>query len=475
MPGHIASVNANTLKYQFVNKAFQKSFGFPVEKIVGSHIKEIIGEDNYKFALKYIETVKKGKAVSYENVFNLSSGERWIKVNYVPDFDKDGNVASIIVLSYDITEKKQAEIDLTLKEEKYRVLIDESSDPIFSFTKDGRYVYVNKAFAIGTQKEQDFIIGKTIWEVFPKEEADKRYHILKKAFDTGETQVLEVRVPNSDGDIYFITTVSPIKDKEGNVRIVICISKDITYRKRAEIELQKSENILRIANATKDKFFSIIAHDLKNPFNTIKGFSELLLTNIKSYDTSKIIAFVNAIYSSSKNANKLLENLLEWSRAQTGKIEFYPQDLLLKELLIDVISLSEDLSGAKNISVDYEIPDNFTLFADRNMINTILRNLITNAIKFTEEEGSVTINAEQLDDRIVVAVNDTGVGMTQELIGKLFQIDKIVTTLGTNDEKGTGLGLILCKEFVERHGGKIWVESEVGKGSSFYFTVPMVN
>ena len=473
MPGHIASVDAHTLKYQFVNIAFQESFGIPVNQIIGRHIRDIIGEDNYKFALKYIEIVKTGKSVSYENVFSLSTGERWIKVNYVPDFDEDGNVASIIVLSYDITEKKRAEIDLKINEEKYRVLIDESTDPIFSFSREGGYLYVNKAFARTIQKKQEYIIGRTIWDIFPEDEANKRYAILKKAFDTGVEQEIEVRVPIPAGDLYFITTVNPIKDKDGNVRLVICISKDITSRKNAELELQKSENYLKIANATKDKFFSIIAHDLKNPFNSIRGFSELLLTSINNYELDKIKEFVKAIHESSNNAYKLLENLLEWARSQTGKIEFYPEEILLKEILVEVVGLTDNLVKVKDISLNYEVPNGVSVSVDKNMLKVILRNLITNAIKFTEKGGRIVVEANQREDEVIIEVKDTGVGMTKEKVNNLFKIDEIISAKGTNDEKGTGLGLILCKEFVDKHKGKIWARSEIGKGSSFFFTLPM--
>ena len=198
-----------------------------------------------------------------------------------------------------VNELEQENEKLKINEEKYRLLIDDSSDPIFSFSVGGRYTYVNKRFAKGVGKQQEYIIGKTIWDVFEKDEADKRYGILKKAFDSGDKQVLEVRVPTPNGDTYYITTITPQKDSTGKVLTVLCISKDITIRKRAEIELQKSEKQLRIANATKDKFFSIIAHDLKNPFNSILGFSELLLEQMDEPNHAKISEFAHAIHLNS--------------------------------------------------------------------------------------------------------------------------------------------------------------------------------
>jgi len=363
----------------------------------------------------------------------------------------------------------------TLKtdEEKYRLLLDESSDPIFSFSAGGRYTYVNKRFAKGVGKQQDFIIGKTIWDVFDQEEADKRYHFLKKAFDSGDKQVLEVRVPTPVGDTYYITTITPQKDNSGNVATVLCISKDITIRKRAEIELQESEKQLRIANATKDKFFSIIAHDLKNPFNSIIGFSKLLLEQINDQEQSKINEFAHAIHTSGKNAFRLLENLLDWSSSQTGTIRFEPEPFLINQLIQDTIALCSHHADAKYICIQQHLPDQLPAYADKNMVQTVVRNLLTNAIKFTNPQGHITISAARKTDQIHVTVSDNGIGMNPKTIEALFNIHEKSSTPGTENELGTGLGLILCKEFIEKHGSTIKVSSEPGKGSDFSFLLPM--
>jgi len=369
---------------------------------------------------------------------------------------------------------EQANKKLKIDEEKYRLLLDESSDPIFSFSAGGRYTYVNKRFAQGVGKQQDYIIGKTIWDVFEKEEADRRYHFLKKAFDSGDKQVLEVRVPTPEGDTYYITTLTPQKDSAGNVVTVLCISKDITIRKRAEIELQKSEKQLPIANATKDKFFSIIANDLKNPFNSILGFSKLLLEQIDEQDQSKINEIAHAIHTSGKNTFRLLENLLEWSGSQTGTIKFEPESFLINQLIQDTITLCSHHADAKNICIRQQVPDQLTAYADKNMIQTVVRNLLTNAIKFTNPQGQITITAAQKTDQIHVTVSDNGIGMKPKAIEALFNIHEKSSTPGTENELGTGLGLILCKEFIEKHGSTIEVNSEPGKGSHFSFSLPIV-
>jgi signal transduction histidine kinase/ligand-binding sensor domain-containing protein len=226
-------------------------------------------------------------------------------------------------------------------------------------------------------------------------------------------------------------------------------------------------------NASKDKFFSIIAHDLKNPFNTIIGFSEMLTEEIKSGDIPKIKEYAGMINTSSVRTLRLLENLLEWANSQTGKILFNPMQVNLRDLLNEEFNMLNDMATGKNIELNLSIPDNLTIIADKNMIRTILRNLISNAIKFTHKNGKVGVKAIIAGKQVEISVSDSGIGMTKETMAKLFRIDTNLSTRGTENEKGTGLGLFLCKEFVEKHGGKIWVESESGKGSIFKFTIPL--
>ena len=184
---------------------------------------------------------------------------------------------------------------------------------------------------------------------------------------------------------------------------------------------------------------------------------------------------INMIHDSSQHAYDLLENLLEWSKADTGRMDFNPEQFLLGNLVKEVVCLLQNLSNQKNITLNYQIAENLDVYADRNMINTILRNLITNAIKFTHKNGEINVSIVQQSTETIVHVRDTGVGVSENDIAKLFKISEKITSLGTNNEKGTGLGLLLCKEFIEKHGGKIWVESELGRGSDFIFTLPVKN
>jgi signal transduction histidine kinase len=241
-------------------------------------------------------------------------------------------------------------------------------------------------------------------------------------------------------------------------------------QQKTAIENQNEQ--LRELNATKDKFFSIIAHDLKNPFSGILGISEHIISSWQKLTYEETVSLVRLINDSSQNAYDLLENLLEWSKAQTGRIIFNPEHFMFDHLLNEVIGLLQTFSDQKNITINFRIDENLNIFADQNMIHTVMRNLITNAIKFTEPHGKITVAAEHHGDIVKVTVSDTGVGISEINKEKLFSIGEKITSLGTRKEKGTGLGLLLCKEFIERHGGIIWVESELGKGSDIIFTLP---
>jgi signal transduction histidine kinase/ligand-binding sensor domain-containing protein len=238
--------------------------------------------------------------------------------------------------------------------------------------------------------------------------------------------------------------------------------------------LVKMNNELNALNVSKDKFFSIIAHDLKNPFSTIIGFSEILKEGMRTDDAVEIKQSALMINNSAIQTYRLLENLLEWANTQRGKIVFNPVNLDLNEILDEEFNMLSDTASTKNIDLTRSIPENLTVFADKNMIKTIMRNLISNAIKFTHKNGKVEVAAITENHQVKISVSDTGIGMNVETIAKLFRIDSDLSTPGTENEKGTGLGLFLCKEFIEKHSGKIWVESEPGKGSIFRFVLPSV-
>lgn len=256
-----------------------------------------------------------------------------------------------------------------------------------------------------------------------------------------------------------------------NQKAFLTTSIDLTARKKAEETLRESEAKLSELNVQKDKFFSIIGHDLRSPFNSIMGYSELLMDQINEKNYDGIDVYAKIIEQSSQRAMDLLMNLLEWSRSHTGRIVFNPENFELVGLIEENKMLFDAIANQKNITIIKDLPPEIMVFADKPMISTVLRNLISNAIKFTIQGGEINILAKKKANEILVCVSDNGIGIATSRLEKLFRIDESDSTSGTNNEKGTGLGLILFKEFVEKHGGKIWAESEYEKGSAFYFNL----
>jgi len=258
--------------------------------------------------------------------------------------------------------------------------------------------------------------------------------------------------------------------------ILVFVSSQVAmaiYKKKTSEELAASELQLKELNASKDKFFSIIAHDLRSPFHALLGLSELLATELDDLSKDEIKKFALELNISLKNQHKLLENLLAWSQLQTGKMQYAPVHISLNDFVNDVIALLAGNALKKNITVVNRVSSRTTLFADANMLQSIIQNLLSNAIKFTRAGGNIFISEKANGNRFVrVSVQDTGVGISKENLDKIFRTDSTATTKGTDNEKGTGLGLLLCKEMIERHGGALTVESELEKGTTFSFTMP---
>ena len=238
-------------------------------------------------------------------------------------------------------------------------------------------------------------------------------------------------------------------------------------------EKKKMEDQLRDLYATRDKFMSIISHDLKSPFNGILGFSQLLAQDYPELSDQERLSFIENIRISAQNAFKLLENLLEWSPMQTGKITFTPDETNLSRLVLENFLLLKPVAEKKNIHLYTEVPEDAVAYIDENSILTVIRNLISNAIKFSFNGSRITVRSTNDESFITISITDNGIGIPAKNLDKLFTLDEKYKTAGTDNEKGTGLGLLLCKEFVEKNGGKIWAGSEYGKGSTFSFSLPI--
>ena len=376
-------------------------------------------------------------------------------------------------LEKEIIERKRIEQALGESRQKYLDLVELLPETIYEADFSGKLIYLNdtglKLF--GYQHDdlkKDFHIDQL---VSPACHEDMRLH-LEALFSYKKSDRGIMTGITKSGTTFPISVHSvPImfKNKCVGTRGIII---DLTEQKRFEDQLQKNTEDLQALNNSKDKFFSIIAHDLRSPFTTFLGFTEILDEEIDTLPKEELHAIVTYMRSSALNLYQLLENLLEWSLLHREITSFEPEIVLLLPVVQNCTNSIADSAKMKELDLKIEIPENMKVVADVHMLQTILRNLLSNAIKFTPRYGSVLISALSGEEQFVtLAVKDTGTGIKAEFLEKIFRFDANNKTKGTEGELSTGLGLILCKEFVEKHGGKIWVESEENKGSTFYFTI----
>jgi signal transduction histidine kinase len=273
-------------------------------------------------------------------------------------------------------------------------------------------------------------------------------------------------------DTWVSTIKLPLVDQVGNTIGTFGISRDITKSKLAEEEIKLKNELLQLINSEKDKFFSIIAHDLRGPLSAFVAATQIITEDIQTMTIEEIKDITENMKSSATNIYSLLENLLEWSRLRRGGLDFIPLKFNLKKKIDECVAILADSAKRKGIVISTTVPDELVVVADSHMFETVIRNLVSNAIKFTIKGGNVSVKAGNNKDHVIeINVSDSGIGMAPELRDKLFQLKEKTNRPGTDGELSTGLGLLLCKEFIEKHNGKIWVDSEVGKGSTFSFTI----
>jgi len=418
-----------------------------------------------------LKTTFKPLEINYRLQF--SDGRiKWINEICNTDFDQEGNPIRSYGTIQDITKYKLTEENFKQKEEQFQSLIESIPNGIAIIQED-KFVFVNPSCRKILGGSQEIIFkGKYISKIIHSK-STKNLEINLNAVTKGEQiPTFEEILVRQDGTI-FDAEITLIKIPFLGSSAVQLIVNDITDRKKTEEALQKNEERLKDLVATKDKFFSIIAHDLRSPFNSIIGFLELLQANFESLSTFEKKSYLKLIDDDTKKTLKLLDNLLEWAKVQTGKISFEP----IKQKLLPIIkNVEETLDSSlklKLLKLNFVgIPDELDIFCDTNMLTTILRNLISNAIKYSHSGGTITIYAIKSDLDIELYVADNGIGMSKEIIKGIFKISEQVSTPGTANEIGSGLGLILCKDFVEKHNGKIWVESELGIGTKIGFSIP---
>ena len=456
------------------NDSFCRYTGLSINDIEGKSTSMLFFWDKKEdraFVLKELDSSRVVR--DREFAFRNKGGERFIGL-YSAEIITINGEKCILSSINDISERKQAEEELKENEAKFRSLFTRMSEGfalhevVFNEQRkpvDYKILEINPAFErqVGIQAEN--VKGKLATEAYGVPIAPF-LDIYAQVAVTGEPQSFQSYFPPLNR--YFdIQAFSPY---QGSFATVFS---DVTEKQLAEEALMQSEARFRELNATKDKFFSIIAHDLKSPFNSILGFSKLLEESVQEKDSQSTEEYASIIRKSTQHTMDLLMNLLEWSRSQTGRMEFTPEYLEIKSLVKEVLALFDQTAKQKSISISLDSFPNTTVLADQVLLSTILRNLISNAIKFTHPGGMIELSSRQIGLELQVCVRDNGVGIKREDLTKVFRIEESISKPGTQNEQGTGLGLLLCKEFVEKHGGKIWVESTHEKGSAFYFTLPL--
>jgi len=408
---------------------------------------------------------------------------------------------SRLIIIRDITEQVAWQKEIQEGEERYRqmysmfrLMADNTEDFLWAKDIENRYTFVNKTMCdrLLMAENIDEPIGKT--DIFFAKRERERYpqnpdwHTFGEINSDTDSLILGEGKPkqfnefgNIQGKFLFLDVhKAPIWDEMGNLVGVVGTGRDVTVTKQLENEksnalelLQKSDDNLRRINAEKDKFFSIIAHDLKGPFSAFLSLTVLMADDLPNMKLSEIQKIASSLRKAATNLYQLLENLLEWSLMQRGITRFDPKTFLLNPKVKESLNIVLESANKKGIEFSCTISDDIQVYADENMLKSTLRNLVTNALKFTPKGGQVSFVAKSVKDiGVEISIMDNGIGMDNYMLDKLFRLDEHTSSKGTDGEPSTGLGLLLCKDFVEKHGGQIWAESEEGKGSVFHFNIP---
>lgn len=465
-----------------VNDTFCEQLKTTADKLKDKPFSNLIyGPDRDLFLLRYKALFKQpvGKSfevfIAFEHVQFYARLEASIIQFLVGKLEYSDKKHLLVTIS-DITEQKIAENKLIESQKLYESLVNTMPFYVYRVDTEGRLTFLNDQLLKELGKTLDECIGLSAYDFYPPELAQKYHSDNEKVIKTGETLYLveENPEPNSNEKRYVEVFKIPIRDVNNRIIGIQGVYRDITPRIRMQNTLKENEEKLKELNAQKDKFFSIIAHDLRKPFHNLMGVLDLLSTEFYTIEDEKKINLINLLLKQSRSVYSFLENLLNWSRTQLNKISFEIEKLNIDEELRNIIDLFEPDLFSKKIRIEVINSDNKFISFDKNVFNIIFRNLISNAIKFSYHNSEIKIEVKKYDDSFLeFIVADNGVGIDQEHIDYLFRLDKNFTSAGTDKETGTGLGLILCKELIEKLNGKIWIESEKDKGTKVHLTIPI--
>ncbi|WP_018342927.1 PAS domain-containing sensor histidine kinase [Cytophaga aurantiaca] len=439
--------------------------------IIGFSINAVFDEDKNRnlFSNLIKNTLVSGKSITIKYNLTVMAGVELFfeAICYPFRINFDGK-RSVMIHIKNITEKIATEKALQKSETNFRSIYETTNVGIAIKDDQGYYIAANKAFENILGYTEAELKGIHFTHFISPEDLEAELTVHKQLITNQINKYnLEKKFITKSGEIIWGNlNVAAITDIGNKTTSCISVLVDVTERRTHEEKLMS-------LNTTKDKFFSIISHDIQNPLIGIIGLGEILkdrVDTIESWERDKIIRW---IIEGSQTARNLLINLSEWSRSQSNQIELHPTQLNLFELVENNIAIAKNLAEYKRVTIENKIPEYFSVWIDINILNTIIRNLITNAIKFSHSESVVEITIATEGNECIVSVRDFGIGMTPVQLEKLFIPTKKVSTLGTSNERGTGLGLILCKEFIDKYNGKIWVKSSPNEGSTISFTIPM--
>jgi PAS domain S-box-containing protein len=464
--------------YLLWNKASENIIGYTREEIVGvsDSINLLFPDQTYRTHVINIitEYINKGEGSDLVLSVRCKNGETKDISFFIKSFVSSGGaIKEVISIGIDMSASIRAQDEINQLNSQLRSIIDSGLQSMILLDCNACVIIADRSTENNAQKMYGRSAkGQLFSDLLPPELVEGFNHNFEKALK-GEVVRLEREANLAGIRFWFDMSYYPIKNEKGYIESILYSALDITTRKKLEEDILKSHNQLLELNATKDKFFSIIAHDLRSPFSALIGLSEILSHSAEDLDTFRVQSLAQALHETSLNIFELLENLLTWARTQSGKIEVKPETVDLSQITNEVILLLDNAARQKNIRLVNLISYNTTVKADKNMLRTVLRNLISNAVKFTHSGKMIKVQHVISNGFVEVSVVDMGTGIKPENVSKLFNLSEKFTMKGTANEGGTGLGLILCKEFIERNGGKIKVESEFGKGSTFSFTLPI--
>lgn len=358
-------------------------------------------------------------------------------------------------------------------EDKFKMLFELS--PIGMALVDhetGDFLEVNSSILQATQYTKDEFLNLSYWDITPRQYEEQEIQQVKDLNETGCFGPNEKEYIRKDGSRYPLSISGASFTDTTGKQVVWGIIEDISARKQSEEIIKQKNKELTKLNVEKDKFFSVISHDLRAPFNGFLGLTELLSTSFSTMSKDESQDLLVRLNNSASDLYKLIENLLEWARIQEGRMSFMPEKLNIYDLIQDVLNVEREVVNKKGIHIDCHLSESLRSVVDQYMFQSVIRNLLSNAIKFTPHKGEIEISGEFVEDQLMISIRDSGIGMNNDLINKLFRLGENTSRTGTDGEPSTGLGLFLCKGFVEKHKGKLWVESEEGKGSVFHFTLP---